>query len=572
MPEPPISIDDRIDAILNDLDPKKKPNFSKLAVEKNVPYQRLLARSKGRSTRAQRPSGTYKLSLAQENALYDYIARLDELGVCVRLPMIVSCANYLLQRGHDSLDRYRPATSRWAIQWLKRNPELHKRRQRSLDLNRAIAHDTTNIKKWFDGFVNIIRLHGITSPDIWNFDESGFRIGIGKDQWVITFEPRRRVYLPTPDDRTSLTMTECVNAEGVAIEPMMIIEGVALLERYFVDLPDNYLIAHSTSGYTNDDLSLEWVRHFERKTRQCLQGRYRLLLFDGFDSHCTQEFLEILEDNDIIAYRLPPHTSHFLQPLDVSCFQPYKHWHAEAVDQATRTGCTTFNKVEFMAAIESIRHHTFKRSTIRKGWHDTGLIPPNWTRLASNIQKDVAELARDYNGDTDDSEDEAEHQAEKISQSTPPPHELKTPLTIRTLKRNIDHCLDHEDLSENVKRTLFGAYNMSVSGDQAIGELQTMTSVAQSRRQRQQRSRTLLKSSMGVIYSQDARRITQKRLGDEIAMLQLKYSKMKGMPAGQKKEHAKHYRPIHDQLELVWASMRASGILRYENHYDNWQG
>jgi hypothetical protein len=35
--------------------------------------------------------------------------------------------------------------------------------------------------KWFDGFINLIKLHGITSADIWNFDESGFRIGIGKD-------------------------------------------------------------------------------------------------------------------------------------------------------------------------------------------------------------------------------------------------------------------------------------------------------------------------------------------------------------------------------------------------------
>jgi hypothetical protein len=68
---------------------------------------------------------------------------------------------------------------------------------------------------------------------------------------------------------------------------------------------------------------------------------------------------------------------------------------------------------------------------------------------------------------------------------TPPPLELNTPLTIRTLKRNIDYCLENEELSENVKRTLFGAYNISVAGDQAIGELRTMTLVAQSRRLRQ---------------------------------------------------------------------------------------
>lgn len=61
-------------------------------------------------------------------------------------------------------------------------------------------------------------------------------------------------------------------------------------------------------------------------------------------------------------------------------------------------------------------------------------------------------------------------------------------------------------MSENVKRTLFRAYHMSVAGDQAIGELRTMISIAQSRRSRQQRTRTILKSSMGVIYSHSARK------------------------------------------------------------------
>jgi hypothetical protein len=98
---------------------------------------------------------------------------------------------------------------------------------------------------------------GLLPLIFWNFDESGFRIGIEKDQWVITFEPRRRVYLPTPDDRTSLTITECVNSDGDVTAPMMIVEGISLLKRYFIDLPDYYLIAHSASNYTKDELNLE---------------------------------------------------------------------------------------------------------------------------------------------------------------------------------------------------------------------------------------------------------------------------------------------------------------------------
>ncbi|KAF1974186.1 hypothetical protein BU23DRAFT_638295 [Bimuria novae-zelandiae CBS 107.79] len=87
MPELLISIDDRIAEILDSISDIPKPNFSKLAREHGTPnrdtYQRLLARSKGRPTLSQRPPTMCKLTQAQDSALYDYIACLDELGVCV---------------------------------------------------------------------------------------------------------------------------------------------------------------------------------------------------------------------------------------------------------------------------------------------------------------------------------------------------------------------------------------------------------------------------------------------------------------------------------------------------------
>ena len=200
-----------------------------------------------------------------------------------------------------------------------------------------------------------------------------------------------------------------------------------------------------------------------------------MLLFNGFDFYYTQEFLEVLEDNKVIAYRLPPHTSHFLQPLDVGCFQPYKHWHAQAVDYATYIGCTSFNKVKFLAAIGSIRAHTFKPRTIQKGWRDIGLVPPNAERIRENIQRDVAEFNADY---ANKSDSEADNEADNNAGNTPPPQELRTPLTIRTLKRNINHYLKNEELSKNVKRTLFGVYSISITSNQAVSKLRTITLIA----------------------------------------------------------------------------------------------
>ena len=86
-------------------------------------------------------------------------------------------------------------------------------------------------------------------------------------------------------------------------------------------------------------------------------GKWRLLLLDCYGSHYTKEFLDFCDDQHIIPYCLPPYMTYLLQPLDVVCFQPYKHFHAEAVDAATRTGCSDFNKLEFLTALGSVREH-----------------------------------------------------------------------------------------------------------------------------------------------------------------------------------------------------------------------
>ena len=53
-----------------------------------------------------------------------------------------------------------------------------------------------------------------------------------------------------------------------------------------------------------------------------------------------------------------------MQPLDVGLFQPYKHWHAQAINNATQTGCQNFNKLEFLENLGSVCKKTFKEKTI----------------------------------------------------------------------------------------------------------------------------------------------------------------------------------------------------------------
>jgi len=78
-----------------------------------------------------------------------------------------------------------------------------------------------------------------------------------------------------------------------------------------------------------------------------------------------------------VLYKLSPHSTHLTQPLDVGVFQPFKHYYTEAIDHAVRLGDYNFGKLEFLAAFRSFRNKTFKTSTIKHGFKQTGLVSYN---------------------------------------------------------------------------------------------------------------------------------------------------------------------------------------------------
>jgi hypothetical protein len=55
------------------------------------------------------------------------------------------------------------------------------------------------------------------------------------------------------------------------------------------------------------------------------EGEKILILYDGPTTHINQELIKSAKNNNIILFVLPPHSSHFLQPLDVACFSPLKN-------------------------------------------------------------------------------------------------------------------------------------------------------------------------------------------------------------------------------------------------------
>ncbi len=172
-------------------------------------------------------------------------------------------------------------------------------------------------------------------------DETGFRIGCGRSRIVITVEPdgapKEPPRMADPDNREHLTDVKCVNAEGETIQPMLIFRGSTLLNRYSANsLHREIMQGYSESGYINDDLAIEWMRHFIKSIQKKRVGEWTLLLLDGCISHKTYPFWKLAIDAKIILFKLPAHFTHLLQLLDVGVFRPFKQYHGNEVDRCSR--------------------------------------------------------------------------------------------------------------------------------------------------------------------------------------------------------------------------------------------
>jgi hypothetical protein len=93
--------------------------------------------------------------------------------------------------------------------------------------------------------------------DFYNYDESGFRIGIGDGEWIITFNPRMPACTPNQRVRDLVTCGGTISADEDKLPPIIILPAIQIMQNWISDdLLDDYLLAASDSGYSNDEYLL----------------------------------------------------------------------------------------------------------------------------------------------------------------------------------------------------------------------------------------------------------------------------------------------------------------------------
>jgi hypothetical protein len=393
-----------------------------------------------------------KLSNEEEDMIVQFLLDLDSRGFPSRPRFVEEMANSLLA------DRNAPPVgTRWAHNFIKRQPELKTRVFRRYDYQRAKCEDPDIIRGWFRLVENTIAKYGIRSDDIWNFDETGFIMGLMQSGMVVTAAERQgKPKSVQPGNREWITVIKAISAEGQSIAPFIIGAGQYHLANWYreCNLPSDWVIALSQNGWTNNQLGLDWLKHFNRSTAQQLVGLYRLLILDGHESHHSIEFEKYCKENKIITLCMPAHASHLLQPLDVGCFAVLKKAYGRQIEHLIRCSITHVSKTEFFDAFHAAHEATFTESNIRGGFRGAGLAPFDPDHVISKLDvrlrtptppAEVAEPSTPWTSKTPTTANEAQSQNEYLESRIRRHHSSSPESIIEAI----------QSLTKAVKRTMY---------------------------------------------------------------------------------------------------------------------
>ncbi len=260
--------EEALQAAIDDFREGLYPTAVAAAADHGVKVRTLQRRLQGYGSLYTRSINSKTLNPAQEQALFEYIYRLDRIGMSPTPKMLRSSANYIL-RCHDQADRQ--VGPNWVTRFLQRNPHLLKRKQNPLAVERKLTQDVETMERHFTHFLDACKELGIKRQDLYNMDETGFRIGCGRAHIVITLKASKRLVLMDADNRDYITSIECVGAsiDGYVLPAFLIVTSKWILNKWALEneLFDHTILATSESGYSTDDLALAWLRHFDKHTK-----------------------------------------------------------------------------------------------------------------------------------------------------------------------------------------------------------------------------------------------------------------------------------------------------------------
>ena len=206
-------------------------------------------------------------------------------------------------------------------------------------------------------------------PDmIFNLDDTGIAT-VQNIPKVIAARGLKQVGQITAAERgTLVSVCCCVIAVGKSLLPVMILPRVHYKDHMIKGAPPGTLGLATQSGWMNGELFPLVLDHFI-KQMGCSIENPAVLFMDNHDSHLGVDIIEMARANGLSIITVPPHTSHKLQPLDVTVHNK------KAVDEWTLSH--PGSRIDLPECFGSAFSRALSSDYIASGFRKIGIWPLN---------------------------------------------------------------------------------------------------------------------------------------------------------------------------------------------------
>ncbi|XP_056636655.1 uncharacterized protein LOC130445153 [Diorhabda sublineata] len=266
----------------------------------------------------------------------------------------------------------------WFLGFSKRYG-LSIKKPQSVEYARKKSLDPFIINKYFELLKNILDNLGLRDKPhlIWNLDESGFCMDPSKTK-VVGKRGTAASRTTAGAGRENITVLMAGNAAGHKAPPLIIFKVKNIWNEWVA--PDGQgfpgtTYAATANGWMESDI---FLKYFEKSfLKEIGDARPVLLIYDDHTSHVDERLIECALQNNVTILKLPPHSSHLLQPLDLSVFRSLKsRWDTEVIEWQRHHQGQRIPKNHFSKLIGKVWMET-NPDIIISGFRKGGIFPYN---------------------------------------------------------------------------------------------------------------------------------------------------------------------------------------------------
>ncbi|XP_063542660.1 tigger transposable element-derived protein 1-like [Cydia strobilella] len=317
----------------------------------------------------------------KEKSLADCLRTIEKWGWGLSRKEILDLVQQFIQRNRLSTPfrNGRPGKD-WFIGFRKRH-HLSIKKPQSVEYLRKQCTDPFVTSEYFSLLGDTLTKLKLDDPHrIWNLDETSVCLDPTKTK-IVGAVGAPCVRTTTGNGRENITVLAAVNAAGKKINPLLIYKGKNMYEQWIAKPKPEHDFEVAYAATKRGWIDTETFYNYMSKIMIPSLGHERpvLIIYDGHTTHLDERVIKLAVENDITILKLPAHTSHLLQPLDLAVFKSFKNaWDMKLVDWQRQNVGKKIQKQQF-ADLFADAWHQMTPKVIQSGFKKGGIYPFNPT-------------------------------------------------------------------------------------------------------------------------------------------------------------------------------------------------